>query len=76
MSTSISHHVQIDTGPPRPLIHTYPHRSPIASVEIDDGAITIAAVDPQHLFNIADAFLKAGQMLAVAIARGPVEVSA
>ena len=76
MSTYTSHHVMAGAEPPTPRVATYPHRGPIGSVDLDGGAITIVATDPQHLIDIGDAFMQASAMLAVAIARGPVEASA
>ena len=76
MSTSTSHHVTAGAEPPTPRVATYAHRGPIASVELDHGAITIAATDPLHLIDIAVAFMQAATMLTVAIARRPVEASA
>ena len=76
MSTYTSHHVTAGAEPPTPRVATYPHRGPIGSVDLDGGAITIATTDPQHLIDIADAFMQAATMLAVAIARGPAAVDA
>ena len=70
MSTYTSHHVREGTEPPTPRIFTYTGRSPIAAVDIDGGAISIAATDPQHLREIAAAFATAAGLLTAQINDG------
>ena len=78
MSTYTNHHVRPGAEPPTPQV-TNGRCGPFVSVELDDGAVTIFARDPQQLLRIGDAFYKAARLLARQIdadARGLAEASA